>query len=267
MNVKRVRSVRDLTPVKLDKRSHDVVGDVCVLNLHGLGRGVLKEIGKAYLEFYPNVRSVVNVASDTKGEFRVRDVKWVAGSRSLITVHKENGLRFKVDLGSVYFSSRLQNERLRVLNQVKKGEVVIDLFAGVGPFIIPISKKCSEAWGVEKNPKAFKLLSENVVLNKVRVNCVKGDAGKVELPCADRFVMNLPGLSYRFLQRAFKLANPGAVVHYYRFSHESELFDIPRKEVKEAGKKFNRRIKFLDFVKTGNTGPGWYRVCVDFKVY
>ncbi|MBR9678785.1 MAG: hypothetical protein GON13_00775 [Nanoarchaeota archaeon] len=267
MDVKHVRSVKDLLPAGVDSRSHDVVGSVCVLNFKGFSVRELRVIGEAFLRFYPKVRTVVNVVSDTRGEFRIRNVKWLAGKRDFSTVHTENGFRFNVKLDDVFFSGRLQNERLRVLNKVKQGEVVVDLFAGVGPFIIPIAKRDVECWGVEKNPVAFKLLEENCKLNKVHVNCVKGDANKVELPCADRFVMNLPGKSVGFLPRVFELANPGAVVHFYRFAHERDGFDVLKKEVKDASKVAGRRVRFLNFVKTGNTGPGWYRICADFKVY
>jgi tRNA (guanine37-N1)-methyltransferase len=268
MNVKRVRSVKDLLPKRMDWRSHDVVGEVCVLNLKGFSHKELRVIGDAFLKFYPRVCTVINVESDTKGEFRLRSVKWVAGKRDFTAVHGENGFRFSVRLDKVFFSSRLQNERLRVLNSVKKGETVIDLFAGVGPFIIPIAgRKNVEAWAVEKNVFAYNLLVKNCELNKVHVNCVRGDAAKVKIPGADRFIMNLPSASHKFLPRVFKLANPGAVVHYYRFCHQNDLFDKVKNEVKEIAKKCGRRIRFLSFNKAGNTGPGWWRAVVDFKVY
>ena len=225
MNVKRVKSVKDLLPKEYGWRSHEVVGEICVLSLKGFSHKTLRVIGDAFLKFYPKVRTVVNVLSDTKGEYRVRTVKWVAGKRNFSTVHRENGLRFKVRLDKVFFTSRLQGERVRVLKMVKLGEVVVDLFAGVGPFIIPVARKGVEAWAVEKNPIAYNLLVENCGLNKVHVNCVRGDAAKVKLPGADRFIMNLPASSHKFLPRVFKLANPGAVVHYYRFCHENDLYD------------------------------------------
>ncbi len=262
-----IRSVKDIVPFSFDSRSHEIVGDICVLNLKGFNTDQLKIIGEAFLSFYPKVRTVVNVNSETSGEFRTRSFKFLAGERNFLTVHRENGFRFKVRLDKVYFSPRLQNERLRVLNQVKKGEVVIDLFAGVGPFIIPVSKKCRQAFAVEKNPFAFKLLEENTLLNKAQVNCVKGDASRVKLPNADRFIMNLPASSSKFLKKVFRLANPGAVVHYYSFSHESELFENSKSDINSASEKFGRKVKFLDFVKAGNTGPGWFRNCTDFKIY
>jgi tRNA (guanine37-N1)-methyltransferase len=114
--------------------------------------------------------------------------------RTTETIHKENGIRLKIDINKAYFSPRLQTERQRVIEQVKPGETVIDMFCGVGPYSIAIAKKAREVYAIDHNPAAIKLLKENIKLNKVtNVKALKGDALELikTLPKADRIIMNL----------------------------------------------------------------------------
>ena len=52
---------------------------------------------------------------------------------------------------------------------VQAGEVVADLFAGVGPFAVLIGKLCPEAkvYAVDINPDAVELLKINARANRV----------------------------------------------------------------------------------------------------
>jgi tRNA (guanine37-N1)-methyltransferase len=80
--------------------------------------------------------------------------------------------------------------------------MVLDMFAGVGPFSIVIARKHPSAtvYAVEKNPEAYRYLCINVALNKLvgRVTPIHGDAAKVVPSLQTKFnrvVMNLPHLS------------------------------------------------------------------------
>ena len=48
------------------------------------------------------------------------------------TVHKENGCLFNLDLSKVMWAKGNNNERLRIAKLVEDGEVVVDMFAGIG---------------------------------------------------------------------------------------------------------------------------------------
>ncbi len=52
---------------------------------------------------------------------------------------------------------------------VKPGQYVVDLFAGVGPFSILIGKSVQgeSVVVVDKNPRAVKLLRQNIRLNRL----------------------------------------------------------------------------------------------------
>lgn len=203
-------------------RSFDIIGDVAVIELEGSLKPYARDVAMALKRVHKHLDTVLLKAGPSSGEYRVRDYEVIAGSGRTLTVHKEHGCRYMLDVRKAFFTPRLSGERLRVASQVKQGEVVIDMFAGVGPFSILIAKlqPRSKVYAFEINPDAYGFLVENIRLNGVedRVIPVLGDVrqASVELECiADRLVMNLPFSSIDFLDVAVRLARPNAIIHIY----------------------------------------------------
>ena len=116
----------------------------------------------------------------------------IAGSPDTETIHTEHGTKYALDLAEVMFSPGNQAERVRMGEVVAPGERVLDMFAGVGYFALPMARAGADVVAVEANPTAFRYLAENVQLNDVadRVDCVLGDCReyRAEAP-VDRVVM------------------------------------------------------------------------------
>ncbi|XP_040988138.1 tRNA (guanine(37)-N1)-methyltransferase 1 isoform X2 [Juglans microcarpa x Juglans regia] len=91
----------------------------------------------------------------------------LAGNHSLVTTVVENGMRFHVDLATVYWNSRLATERQRLLNGFTRNDVVCDVFTGVGPIAISAAKIVKRVYANDLNPYAVEYLERNCVLNKV----------------------------------------------------------------------------------------------------
>lgn len=49
------------------------------------------------------------------------------------------------------------------------GDVIVDVFAGVGPFAVPAAKKGCGVYANDLNPQSVQSLEENTVLNDVSV--------------------------------------------------------------------------------------------------
>ena len=260
--------------LKLVRRSFDIIGDIAQIEVPPELEKKEKIIAEAIMKMHKNVKVVVKKVGPTSGEERIRPVKVIAGEKRTETTHIENGVKLKLDLNKVYFSPRLGTEHLRVVSQIKKDEVVFDLFAGVGPYAIPAAKRAKKVVAIDINPYAIKYLRENAKLNKVedKIEAYVGDCRKVVKKHrwkqkADRVIMNLPMHAGEFLDVAFYVAKPNAIVHCYFFLKEEELFKGAIKKIKAAEREFGRKTRILRKRKCGQLAPRIWRVVVDFKIY
>ncbi|MDD5499736.1 MAG: methyltransferase [Candidatus Nanoarchaeia archaeon] len=245
------------------KRSFDQIGSLAQIEIPKELIGKEKVIAKKILETYKNINTVVKKDDITLGEYRIRPVKILAGEKTTIALHKENGIFLNLDLNKVFFTPRLSNERLRVLGLIRKNDFVADLFCGVGPYAILIAKfsKARKVLANDLNPDAYKYLLENVKKNKVekKIECFNKDANDFKRLSADKVIMNIPKFSESFLKTAFNNCKKGGRVFYYCFARDEELKERIN-EIKKAGD-----CRFLKKVKCGDIGPGAYRWCIDFK--
>ena len=92
------------------------------------------------------------------------------------------------------------------------GELVLDMFAGVGPFAVTLSPQAALVVAADLNPHAVLLMIENCRKNRAaNVLPLLADARRLErfLPWKfDRIVMNLPLAGTAFLPAAFRLPGP-----------------------------------------------------------
>ena len=245
------------TDVKLIPRSFDTVGDIIIFS--DFPESLKKKegvIGEYLLIVHKRVRTITKKTKKHSGRYRIPKLEILAGEKDLETVHKENGVKLKINPEKAYFSPRTSTERLRVAKQVKKGEEVLVMFSGVAPFCLTIAKhsKAKEIYGIEINPQAHKYALENVRLNKVNnIKLIKGDVNKV-MPKKkfDKIIMPHPSDSERYLDLALKHLKPKGKIYLYIFEKEENF-----KKLKE---KYKAKL-----IKAGSPAPGKYRVCVELK--
>lgn len=241
----------------------DVVGDIAILEIPDELIPREKLIAESLLKVNKNIKVVVKKLGGHEGVFRIQGYKYLAGEERFETVHKENGIKIKLDISKVYFSVRLATERLRIAKLCQEGERVLVMFSGCAPYPIVISKNSlvKEIIGVEINPEGHRYGLENIKLNKVKnVTLYCGDAKDIDLGKFDRVVMPWPKGGDAYLEIAKKAVKKGGFVHFYDFLEESE-FNLAEEKVKKIFKKY----EILGFVKCGQLSPRAYRVCLDFK--
>jgi len=212
------------------------LGDIVILDEDDPERA--HEIAEAVMASDIPCETVLNRASPIEGELRVREWDVLAGNGTE-TTHREYGHEFRLDLASVYFSPRLATDRHRVITQVHSGETVVDMFAGVGPYAIPMAARGADVIACDLNPVAVDYLTENAERNGVadRVTAIAGDVR--DLPAeyadvADRLVMNLPHSADEFLDTAVALAGESCVIHYYDIQHEDDPFGPGLAAIRQA---------------------------------
>ncbi len=273
MNLKQAMlGILDKNEIGLMSRSFDIIGDIAIVEIP---RGLVKKeklIAQKIKELHKNVKVVAKKKGAHEGAFRLQKIRILAGENRKETIHVESGIKLKMHVEKVYFSSRQATERLRIAVQVKKGEKVLVMFSGCGPYVFVISKNtlAKEVVGIEKNPVGHKYAFENIKLNKaVNVRLFKGDVNKVVPKLKQKFdhiIMPLPKEAPNYLPAAFKAAGKGCIIHLYDYLDE---LDIPRKareKVLLACRKAKKRCRILNIVKCGQLGVRKYRVCTDFKI-
>jgi tRNA (guanine37-N1)-methyltransferase len=218
-------SYRDLLDLPADLQeelpsSFDRIGDVVVVKIPEPLEDHTEAIAEALLEATAPARTVA-VDRGVKGPYRVRDLEVVDGDPETETTHIEHGVELRVDPATVYFSPRLATERHRVAQLVEAGEVVVDLFAGVGPFTYQIVRHGDpeRVVAADVNPAAVRYLEENRNRNDAGdvVEVREGDAEDVgpAVEGADRVITNLPHGAEAYLEAALAAADPPAVLHYH----------------------------------------------------
>ncbi len=258
--------------MKLLPRAQEIVGTIMVLEIPEALQKYEHAIAQAYLKANKSIRTVVKKARMHEGPFRLRKVTVLAGRSIKETIHRENGIRLKLDLEKTYFSARLAHERLRIAQQVAKGEDVLVMFSGAAPYPLVIAKnsEASRITGIEINPLAHQYGQENVTMNKFtkRIDLKLGDVRDL-LPKMrrkfDRIAMPLPKTGEEFLDIALPAVKTGGVIHLYAFLREEEIAGY-RKNVLGICKKLGNSAKILRVVQCGQFAPGVSRYCVDMKV-
>ena len=256
-------------------RAFDIVGDIAVVKLP---KGLLPKkrlIGQALMQVHRHVRTVLNQTAPVRGEFRTRELEVIAGEPRTETLYHEGGCSFKVDLAKTYFSPRLATERLRVAKLVKPGEIVTNLFAGVGSYSVIIARHSMAAhiYSIDKNPAAFEYMRENIRINKVgdRVVPILGDAREVVEAHlrgkANRVLMPLPELAREFFDVALLALKPeGGVVHFYDFGKEPELFRPSLEFARAAAAANGRKVELLESRAIRSYATRVYHIVLDLKI-
>jgi tRNA (guanine37-N1)-methyltransferase len=257
----------------------DTVGDVAIIKTSQFNPEEAKAIADKILANHKHMKAVYTQSGAIKSGFRDRELKLLAGEEKTTVVHTESGCNFKVDIAKCYFSPRLSCERTRIAKLVQDGEVVVNMFAGVGCFSVLIAKKAPEVkvYSIDVNPSAFEFMVENVRKNRVygKVVPLLGDAKAIVetqlVGVADRVLMPLPELALQYLPSALMALKPaGGWIHLHYFLHAAPTEDpIEKTKVQAAAKLDSLGVKYaFEYGRVvRSTGPYWWHIVLDIKVF
>jgi len=273
--IEKPRSLKDALRGKVPEHllslvpsSYDIVGEIILIEIPKELEEYSKLIGEELMKLHPRVKSVLAKGA-TIGAYRIREIRVIAGSDQTETIHREHGCVYKLDLKKAFFNPRFSGERLRVAEEVEPGEVILDMFAGVGPFSILIAKRkpTCRVTAVELNPDAYRYLVENIKLNKVddRVTPILGDAREVARSVDgkfDRVIMDLPRSSLDFLDAGLHACKIGGMINLYVTENSVEAaIEKTLKKAEESG--FKAEIEFSREVM--EVAPGRYTIVLDLR--
>lgn len=252
----------------------DQIGEIIIVRIPESLLSKKKIIGEALLNDVKIVRSVFYQASAVEGDFRTRSLEIIAGEDNTETEYREFGCKFIVDVENAFFSPRLSTERDRIANLIQEGEVMTNMFAGVGMFsIIAAKKKKCTVYSLDINPIASNLCERNIKLNKLagKVVSINGDATQIIneqlVDKSDRTLMLLPERSDEFLESAIKTTKDGGIIHYYSHIHADKKSDAGKLSEEHYLQVSPVKSEILGSKIVRPVGPRYYQTVVDVKIF
>ena len=263
--------------LELLPRGFQTLGKVIILKLHPNLIKHKEVIAHKSMDLLPAMESVYLNKGIIKGSFRTpENIEYVAGKEDPIVIHKEHGVSYKFDFTKIMFSQGNLAERKHLATLVKEGEIIVDMFAGIGYFSLPIAKiaKPRKIYCIEINPLSSKFLSENIKLNHLedKITPINGDCKKEVLRLAkkgvraDRVIMGVFPAPKEYIKEALALVKEDGTFYHYEGVVDKDNYLSLYKEFEEIVKGNQLRSKLVDkrFVKS--YGPNLYHVVLDIHV-
>ena len=285
-------------------RAYDVIGDIALIHsLEVENVAERKEIGEAIMGKNKGIKVVAVRQSNLNGTERAPGqdgISVIAGADRdpLMTSHVEYGIKCIVDLRQTFFSPRMGPERLRICQQVARGEHVLVLFAGVAMEALQIAGRteASSVTAIELNEVAVNCArrSHQALARNKGVKCV-GAAERLEIRQGDalEILPTLPKNHYdrvlaprpkegaldgdlgagdggvQFLQALLPvLKQEGGECHWYDFVADHEFPDCKRTRrlLESICQKNKLGVEILHVARVGSVAMRQYRVCLDFRI-
>ena len=248
-------------------RRWQIIGDVLLVRIEGC-EDRWGEIGSAFLTLFPWVKGVA-VDRGVYGNLREPDIEVIAGKVGE-TFHHENRCVFKLDPSKVIFSPGNLKERMRIA-KLGYGEVVVDMFAGIGYFSIQMAKHARpyRIISIELNPTSFRYLLENIRLNHVEdiIDPICGDCARLTpAGVADRVIMGyLNGSAY--LEYGIKaIKREGGILHYHEAVPDKLYPKRPVARIQAVCGLLGRECEIKTIRKVKKYAPGVLHVVLDAEI-
>lgn len=256
----------DFLPSKWEK-----IGEVLILVLPEKIEKYQFSIAEEYARVL-DCKTVLKNKGPIKSELRVPDMEIIFGSKNTETVHKENKIKYKLDPAKVMFSSGNMDERIRMSKIDIKNEIVVDLFAGIGYFSLPMAVygKPKKIFSIEKNPDAFYYLTQNISLNHVtdKITPIEGD-NRLKSPknVADRVLLGYFGKTQKFIPTAIEsLKDNTGHIHFHDKIPDKNIPDIKMNEIKKIVEVYDKKAELLNYNRVKSYAPGIGHYVLDIKL-
>lgn len=243
----------------------EIIGDILLIKIPESLYDYRREIGRIYADELG--MDSVYIQRDIEGIKRKPNVERIYGQKTE-TVHLENGIKFKLDVTETMFSSGNIDERIRMSKIVEEGEKVVDMFAGIGYFSLPMAVhgQPETIYSLEINPVAFNYLKENVLINDVKGIVKPWEGNNRNFPktdIADRIVMGYLHDTWKYLPKAEELLNGKGIIHYHSTIKDS---DLPEGIHKELKKGLERDYKVTKLKKIKSYAPHVFHIVADISI-
>ncbi len=248
-------------------KHYQLLGDVLILSIPKELQSEKERIAKVYAEAL-SAKSVLLRKGRIKGVFRTPSLELLYGTGT-VTTHKENGILFRFDAAKIMFSGGNIDERIRMGKLRCEGEIVVDMFAGIGYFSIPIAVQAGakKVFALEINPVSFEYLSENKELNSAnKLKPILNDCLNFENKAvADRVIMGYFHNTLQFLPKAFEILKDEGIIHFHTLIPKKALISTLTK-IKKIGERYEREILLMKANWVKSFSPHIFHSVLDLKI-
>ncbi len=247
----------------------DRVGEVVLVRLPDPLGEHASTVAAAYGEIL-DARAVLELER-AEGPLREPVTRHLWGDEDTETVHREAGITYHLDPSRVLFSVGNHHERHRLREAIAPGEHVVDLFAGIGYFTLPLAHEGARVTACELNPTAAGYLETNLAANDVedRVEIRQGDARDVApTGVADRVLMGyFPGTA-EFLPTALDALSPaGGRLHYHTTAPAPTPVETAWRTLRDEPALAGVEASLIQGRRVKGYAPGVAHVVLDVEVH
>ena len=211
---------------------------------------------------------------EISGEMRESSVEMLLGKDDWV-VRRESGVDYGYNLTQCMFSAGNVNERRRMGEVTGTGEVVVDLYAGIGYYSLPmlVHSQVDHIHCCEWNPNAVRALESNLKSNGVAGRCTVhfGD-NRVTMAnlegVADRIILGLlPSAEGGYALAMTALRPSGGVLHVHGVAasgnHVAWATGVTE-ALRERGRGFS--VDAAEALVVKSYAPHWDHVVLDVTV-
>ena len=216
----------------------------------------------------------VGRVSEIVGEKREPTVEMVLGEDDWV-IRRENGIDYGYNLTKCMFSAGNVNERRRMGEVAKQDEVVLDLYAGIGYYTLPIlvQSQVNHVHCCEWNTNSVKALESNLKINDVSDRCsvyvgdnrITGDGLK---GIADRVILGLlPSSQGGYSVAMQSLSESGGMLHIHGVAPAKDYSAWVGGILDELRSiDMHRIVNETALIRVKSYAPHWDHVVLDVSV-
>ena len=260
----RERLAQARIPIGVAPMHWERLGDVIVLRLSHEARAHAAALGRIFGEVL-GARTVVEDVSGIHGSLRTPEVRHLWGNGTE-TVHVEGGLRYKLDVARVMFSSGNLAERRRLPDRIARDSVGVDLFAGIGYFTLSVAVRArpKRVYACELNPVSFGYLEANLRMNRVtNVVPLLGDCREMAPQHVADWVLLGHFDARQFLDVAFRCLRDRGLLVYHELCPREQVPEAPVRRVSESAQAAWFDVERAHVRKIKSFAPGVDHVAVE----
>lgn len=215
----------------------------------------------------------IGIKGEIRGRRRESNVMMVLGDNDWV-IRLENGIKFGYNFTKCMFSAGNINERRRMGEIVTNNEIVVDLYAGIGYYSLPILANglAKHVYCFDWNPTAIYALKRNIGINGIdgsRCSVIEGDnriTTNEYRNIADRVILGLLPSSFGGFEAALRvLKGNGGILHIHGLGKSGSHLDWIT-EVEHELLDYNYKINKKELIVIKSHSPHWNHLVLDLQL-